>query len=204
MTVEQQLKAIRKTVRILYREQSDCFRQLESEMAEQGILRLTNDMLTGMQSEYVANFVANEVVSVATPIAIDSEETFPLLSGARVCLCLRMESQSGSSLSNSDESEDHFVVVPLGKSLDRIVPIPCDSNTEFHYMFLEDAIELHFPKLLGETNVLESAVFRITRNGDIRVNQDEAADLLQGYATVAGRADVERLCSIGIGKLGIG
>ena len=180
MTVDQQLKAIRKTVQILNREQSECFQQLETALAAEGIRRLTSDMLTSNQTEYLSHFIDDEVVSVATPIAIAPGQSLPQLSGARLCLCVRTQIEKESQLGpTQDEPLERFVVIPLGKSLPRIIPIPCEANNEFHYMFLEDAIELHFEKMVGQQSVLESAVFRISRNADIRVNQDEAADLLQ-------------------------
>ena len=180
MTVDQQLKAIRKTVQILNREQSECFQQLETALAAEGIRRLTSDMLTSNQTEYLSHFIDDEVVSVATPIAIDPGQSLPQLSGARLCLCVRTQIEKESQLGpTQDEPLERFLVIPLGKSLPRIIPIPCEANNEFHYMFLEDAIELHFEKMVGQQSVLESAVFRISRNADIRVNQDEAADLLQ-------------------------
>ena len=178
MTAEQQLKAIRKAVHVLNREQSDCFRQLESELTQHGIKRLTSDMLTLSQTEYLSQFMDDEVVSVAAPIAIEADQHLPLLSGARLCLCVRIRLETGQAIA-AEEVAERFAIIPLGRSLERLVPIPCEVLSEFHYMFLEDAIELHLEKLIGEQTVLECSVFRITRNADIRVNQDEAADLLQ-------------------------
>lgn len=183
LTATQQLELIREQVLVFNSDQADCFRQLESELADRGLVRLTGDHLSESQARHVAQFVRDEVVSTVTPIGLPTPEALPNLFGSRLCLCVRFVASAENQLVTGDgdaspEPAERYVVIPLGQSLPRILPVPSPSG--FQYMLVEDAIRLHLEELVGVSDVIECAVFRITRNADLVLDEDGVSDLLLG------------------------
>ena len=179
LPAHEQLDLIRARVAEMNREQSECFRNLETELANHNIHRVSSGKLTDDQQSFLADYFENEIRSVVAPLAVHSQQDFPKISGARLCICLRV--RPGSELKAADDrSEDsiehRFLVVPLGRSLRRIIHVPSEDG--FTYILLEDVIRLFAKELVANDQVLECIPFRITRNADIAVDED-AIDLLR-------------------------
>ncbi len=190
-TAEQQLKKIRQRVLKMNASQSDCLQnQLEPELLKHDIERVRPGDLKESQHSHLAQRFINEFESTIAPLAIETAEDFPMLSGARLCMCVRLKNLPNSSLRPVDgapaltvdeaaeQKADRFVLLPLGRSLSRIVTVPSESG--YRYMLLEDVIGMFLPQLFANQEVLEWTTLRITRNGDVELNEDERADLLSG------------------------
>lgn len=179
LTADEQLKRIRKDVLRFNEDQHSCFCTLEKQLSKEGIVRVKVDDLNDEQRDSLKQFFDDEVLSVVAPVAIDRTEEFPMLSGARLCLCARLKNTPDEQLVEGEQAdEDRFAIVPLGKSMRRIVPVACDSR--FGYMLLEDVVGMFVDDLFGKQSVAEWTVFRVTRNADITLDEDAAADLLSG------------------------
>jgi polyphosphate kinase len=193
-SVAQQLKEIRQLVLEMNRQQSACLlNHLEPELSQQGILRLTSEQLTEPEKARLLKRFRDETQSVISPVAIETEEDFPVLSGARLCLCVRLKhapdrflpNTQATRLSDAEElsSQDIFQLIPLGKKLDRFWPVRGErgsSDRDFRYMLLEDVIGMFLPELFVGHEIVEWAALRVTRNGDIALNEDGRADLMDG------------------------
>jgi polyphosphate kinase len=196
-TAREQLAEIRERVLAMNRFQSDCLlRHLEPELSQHGIERVLPNGITTAQSEYLRERFREETEAVIAPMVIESAEDFPTLSGARLCICVRVNYEPRNCLvarasddldfeDSQQEQErpansrtDRFYLVPLGRSLDRIWAVP--SERGFRYMLLEDVIGMFLGELFQNQEVLEWTAMRVTRNGDVALNEDGRTDLLEG------------------------
>ncbi len=194
LTAQEQLDQIRERVLEMNHLQSHCLlRLLEPELAEQGIERVAPDGLNESQLAWLLERFRDETLSAIAPVAIETADDFPVLSGARLCMCVRLNNRSeGRLVSDSalranqekwgDEElitrSDRYVLIPLGRSLDRFWTVPSEKG--FRYMLLEDVIGMFLKELFGEQEVLEWTALRVTRNGDMALNEDGRTDLLDG------------------------
>lgn len=189
-TADRQLEEIRQRVRTMNQGQSDCLlRQLEPELEKHGIERIRPENITESQREHLLRKFKDETMSTITPIAVESAENFPMLSGARLCMCVRLKNDAQFTLGLSQDHDDsvdelasrktdRYLVLPLGRSLARFWSLP--SETGYRYIRLEDVIAMFLPELFGQQEIIEWTSLRITRNGDVALDEDGRADLLVG------------------------
>ena len=195
MSAAEQLDKIRKRVRKMNQDQAACLaEQLEPQLAKKSIVRMREKDLTDSQIEYLRNLFQEELLSTIAPVAVSGGGEFPLLTGARLCLCVRV--QNGNQLKSVDdqpnekqqqslqlpEPDSRFVLIPLGRSLPRLLTIPADQG--FRYILLEDVVQLFLTELLENQNIIEVSPFRVIRNSDLVLEEDGLADLLSGMQEV--------------------
>ena len=188
-TASEQLERIRARVQEMNALQSECLsKTLEPELAKRDIVRATPESLTEDQHDFLLTRFRNETMATIAPLAIDSEGYFPMLGGARLCVCVRLKNRSDASLipkrapdsidEAAERDADRFVLLPLGRNLDRFWAVP--SERGYRYMLLEDVIGVFLHELFPNQDVLEWTSLRIARNGDVTLNEDGMADLLSG------------------------
>jgi polyphosphate kinase len=172
----QQLVRIAARVHELVSEQH---RILDSEimpgLAAAGIERVSLDGLDGAEREYVDRLFAREIYPVLTPLAIDPGHPFPHVHNKSLNVVLLVE--------NVETGQHLFAVVQVPALLDRVVPLPAapasSPGEQLRFVLLEEIIAAHLSDLFGGFRVLGHTVFRVTRNTDLVINEDEAEDLLQ-------------------------
>ncbi len=189
-TPTQQLEKIRTRVREMYAEQSKyLLNELEPLLAEAGIERVEVENLTKSELKFLRNQFHEEMMSSLAPIAIENTEIFPALSGARICMCVRLKNDFSSRLGAHTEKRasldqainrenDRYVLIPMGKSLARFQSLP--SKTGYRYMLSEDVVGMFLSDFFGEQEIIEWNTLRVTRNGDVDLEEDGRADLLIG------------------------
>ncbi|MCO6456866.1 MAG: polyphosphate kinase 1 [Pirellulaceae bacterium] len=176
LTPRQQLEAIRRRTRQLNHDQYGCFmRDLEPALAAEGIVRVRSEELNERQRRALEAMFAEEISAVLDPLAVTSAEDFPLLVNQRLSLCVRLEPQAG-------QEAERFAVLPLGTSARRFRTLPAESG--YAFILLEDAVALFVSRFFEGVEVRECVPFRITRNADMGVREDQAADLLAGMEEV--------------------
>jgi polyphosphate kinase len=175
-TVTGQLSAIYERVNTIIRDQYECFlNSIEPALAEDGLERVTASMAKAPQLEAMHRFFDEEVYPVLSPMDLDPDAPFPLLSNLGFYLCLRMA--SGDS-----EVPHRFSFIPLGRTISRFVTLPSDRG--YSYALLEDVIAHHAHQYYPGKRIEECVAFRVTRNADISVREDSAADLMLGMEEV--------------------
>ncbi len=175
-TVTQQLTAIYDRVNAIIRDQYNCFlNSVEPALAEDGLERITAAKAKIPQLESMHRFFEEEVYPVLSPMDLDPEAPFPLLSNLGFYLCLRMA--SGDS-----EFPHRFSFIPMGKAISRFVTLP--SERGYSYALLEDVIAHHAEQYYPGKRIEECVAFRVTRNADISVREDSASDLMLGMEEV--------------------
>ncbi|KAA1260369.1 Polyphosphate kinase [Rubripirellula obstinata] len=189
MTVSEQLEAVSSRCQLVTQWQYDLFREsLEPLMAEAGIARVDLANCSQACIDAADRHFHSDVISVLSPQAIFSERPFPLLQGLGIHVCVRLKSEpvakTNSSKTGDEASENpwDFVVIPLGRTLPRFIPMPSDRGHA--YVLLEDLVTHYIEDFFPGREVAESIVFRITRSADVELREDDAFDLMVGMEDV--------------------
>ena len=131
-----------------------------------------HEQLSKDQAEYVDAYFDENVYPVLTPMAVDSSRPFPLIRNKSLNI--------GALLSKRKEKgELEFATVQVPSVLARIVPIPAGDNGGKAVILLEEVIERNISRLFLNYDVVCSPPFRIMRNADLTIDEDEAEDLLK-------------------------
>jgi polyphosphate kinase len=176
MTVSEQLTAIAARVHSLVTTQSRSLSALLTKLADAGIVilkseELSDDMLADLEARF-----HNDVFPILTPIAIDPGHPFPRVRNKSLNLAV-MFTREGTL-------EHGFGVVQVPSMLPRLLPmagVRTRSGTPATraYVLLEDLIARHASTIFPGVHIDGLYVFRVTRNFDIEVDEEEAEDLLQ-------------------------
>jgi polyphosphate kinase len=125
---------------------------------------------TPKQRQFVANYFARDLLPVLTPLAVEDLDPCPLLPGLQLFVALLVSTSRGASASQK------LVVIPVPMPFPRFVSIPSARGVEV--VALEEIILDNARALFGGHAITKEAVFRITRDADVAIQEDEAADLL--------------------------
>ncbi|HWZ28902.1 MAG TPA: polyphosphate kinase 1, partial [Gemmatimonadales bacterium] len=173
MAPAEQLAAIEKRTHELVAEQH---RVLTTEvlpgLTETGIERVRWSELTPAERRQAAGFFRASVFPVLTPLAIDPGHPFPHVHNKSLNIALLVERRNGGL------PRRHFAVVQVPAVLDRVM-IVSRAEKKVRFILLEDLIAEHLGELFGHLKVVSHTVFRVTRNNDLSIQEDEAEDLLE-------------------------
>jgi polyphosphate kinase len=176
LTPKMQLDAIQKRVRKMTGEQADCYKnELEPALAGSGIQRIQPDALNGEQEQFLARLFTEEIYPVLTPVALHDGQPCPSLKNLGLYMLIRLAPADG-------EPDDRYAVLPLCRPFGRLIVLPSENGHVF--ILMEDIIRKHLNRWFAGLAVLECAVFRVTRNADISMREDEASDLLADMASI--------------------
>ncbi len=175
MTAQEQLDAIDKDTRALVEMQYSTYnRSLLPQLYNYGIEIISaHEDLTPEQAEYVDHYFKENVYPVLTPMAVDASRPFPLIRNKSLniaALLTKKEEQKG---------EVEFATVQVPSVLPRIIQIPSDREGGKSFLLLEQVIERNIQQLFLNYNVICAYPYRIMRNADLSIDEDEAEDLLQ-------------------------
>lgn len=124
------------------------------------------------QKEFVDQYFINEIYPVLTPMAVDSSRPFPLIRNKTLNLASLMRKKNG-------DKELEFATVQVPSVLPRIVEIPSSREGQRMIILLEEIIEKNIQRLYLNYNVISTHPYRIMRNADFEIDEEEVADLLQ-------------------------
>lgn len=128
--------------------------------------------LTDKQKEYVDEFFMKDVYPVLTPMAVDSSRPFPLIRNKSLNI--------GALISKKEHSRElEIATVQVPSVLSRIVKIPSDKSDETSIILLEEVIERNIDKLFLNYEVKCATPYRIMRNADLTIDEEDAEDLLK-------------------------
>ncbi len=172
-TAEQQLVAIRERLAPLVQEVRQCWRnELCPLLAEQHIHILDYAQLNADQRAAMLAYFQNEIFPVLTPLAVDPGHPFPHISNRSLNLAVVITDPSYG---------ERFARVKVPPSLPRLIPVPVNKG-ETHvvaYIWIEQVIAAHLTMLFPGFEVWESYPFRVLRDADIELQEDDASDLLE-------------------------
>ncbi|RCV49299.1 RNA degradosome polyphosphate kinase [Marinitenerispora sediminis] len=146
---------------------SDCFhRSVAPALADAGIRIVRWDELDDDECHRMRRFFRGSVYPVLTPFAVDPAHPFPYISGRSLNLAVRVR--------DPHTGRQMFARVKIPSALPRFI----DLGQE-RFVPVEDVIAAHLPQLFEGMEVLERHAFRVTRNADLEVDEDETDDLVQ-------------------------
>ena len=188
LTAAEQLAAISARAHAMATDLYSAWRNdIEPGLTRVGIRRVAPADLTPEQKAHLSAFFAREVWPVLTPLAVDPGHPFPMLRNRSLNLAVFMHREKDKT----GRRETVVAVVQVPSVLPRITEVPLppatsDGNgvsaagtTRFAYMLLEDLITMHAGELFPGFRVLGCSAFRVTRNFDLSIDEDEADDLLK-------------------------
>jgi polyphosphate kinase len=176
LTPRMQLEAIQKTVRQMVEEQYDCYTdELEPALAAGGIQRIKPDALNGEQEQFLSRMFTEEIYPALSPVAAADGQPCPAIQNLGLYMLFRLAPASAGQ-------KDRYAVLPLGRPFERFITLPAGGG--YSFILIEDVIRRHAARWFSGTQILECAAFRITRNADIALREDEAPDLLSGMASI--------------------
>jgi polyphosphate kinase len=175
MTAEEQLREIRRRLRPMIADQMRGLREdILPELADQGIIVAPYQSLSDAERAELDRFFVRQVFPVLTPLGVDPAHPFPYISGLSLNLGVMVESQNESE--SKGKSEARFVRLKVPQVLPGLVRSG-DAGTNF--TFLSEVIGANLSALFPGMRVGEPHAFRVTRDADVEVREDEADDLLR-------------------------
>lgn len=172
MTATAQLHAINHATRELVESQYSTYnRSLLPLLRKKGISILSHhEELSDEQKAYVDEYFMDNIYPVLTPMAVDASRPFPLIRNKTLNIGALLENKKG-------KKETVFATVQVPSVLSRLVELPCSKGLS--YVLLEQVIERNIQKLFSNYKVLCAYPYRIMRNADLTIDEDEASDLLK-------------------------
>ncbi|WP_125705748.1 RNA degradosome polyphosphate kinase [Lacticaseibacillus daqingensis] len=173
MTPAAQLRAIAKAAHAMVDKQYTTWsRSLVPKLASLAIQLKDFDALTGKQREFVSDYFHQELYPVLTPMGVDPTRPFPFLGNNSLNLAIRLQ--------RPDEEDDAkargFAMVQVPSVFPRVLRLPAAAND---FILLEDVIEAYVGELFVGAEIQETALFRVTRDMDLDVAEEDASDLMK-------------------------
>ncbi len=177
LTPTAQLKLINERLRPMLAQQVACFKEdLLPALASHGIVITSYRALSDRERRSLTFYFLENVFPVLTPQAVDPSHPFPYISNLSLNLGVMIE-PNGSADSTPNASPPRFARVKVPPLVPRLVPVGTGQSTEF--IFLEELIAANIEVLFPGMRASELNAFRVTRDADIEIREDEANDLLQ-------------------------
>ncbi|MFD2674391.1 RNA degradosome polyphosphate kinase [Gulosibacter bifidus] len=166
-----ELAQIRNRARELQIRHAEHFRdEVRPKLAEEGIHILGWDDLGHEQQARLSEIFTNDIFPVLMPLAVDPAHPFPYISGLSLNLSVRVR--------NPEASKTDFARLKVPPMLPRLYPLDAPDG-EHWYILLEDLIAQHLDLLFPGMEVIDHHAFRVTRNEDVTIEEDETENLLQ-------------------------
>ena len=176
LSPRQQLRAISEQAHRLQDEHSHyMIDHILPDLAKEQIVLLSWDKLTAAEQERLSRYYRQQVFPVLTPLAVDPAHPFPYISGGSINLAVLVE--------NPASGKSHFARVKIPGNLNRLVPVDDmtdddATNVRYGFITMENLIIAHLESLFPGMIIKEARSFRVTRNEDIDVEEDDAENLL--------------------------
>ena len=172
------LKEIRKRVIEMNDAQIQCLEgDILPSLEEKGISIVKFDSLSSSEREEMSRFFCDQIFPVLTPQAVDPSHPFPYISGGSVNIgvIVRPNLYKRVQKAHRLSGDELFVRLKIPQFIDRLIRVGKDER----FVLAEDLIASHIKSLVPEAEPQDCHVFRITRDADIELREEEAHDLLQ-------------------------
>jgi polyphosphate kinase len=173
MTPKEQLALISRRVRRMVEEQYRCLnRDLLPALTKREIVRLKPEALDRSDLAVAERYFRDELFPALTPISLEDLSRGPRISGLTMHLAVRLK-RAGA---RGKKPKVLLGAVPLPRSWARFFQLPAESG--YRYLIFEDLVRHFVERLYQGFQVLEAAAFRITRDADLEVGDEDAGDIL--------------------------
>src|SRR5215468_9592231 len=155
--------------------QYDCWNgHLRPRLAEHGIRVLGLHELDSTAKSFVEEYCEKELDPLLTPVTVDPAHPFPRVINKALCVAFLLRRRRRSSLTYTG-------VVTVPRALPRLVRLPSEGTIDF--IFLHDLVSYHAARMYNGYEILSSAAFRVTRNSNLYLAEEESRNLLESVRT---------------------
>ncbi|HEY6359844.1 MAG TPA: polyphosphate kinase 1 [Vicinamibacterales bacterium] len=168
---QQRLEAMRVRALRMLQDQSACWNELRALLEAENIWLLEADQWTAEIREYLAAHFSKEICPVLTPLAFDPGHPFPYISN--------LSKNFAVVVRHGGRTKFARVKVPDGLPRFVAVPASLSGRDGLTFVFIEDVIRANMHELFPGTQVKSAHLFRVVRDADLAIEQDEADDLLE-------------------------
>ena len=129
------------------------------------------DSLSAFEREFIQRYSQRELNPVLTPLIVNPAHPFPRILNKALCIAVLLRGEADETI---------FGVVQVPRLLPRLIRLPREEEEgrRVDYVFLADLVQAHIPELFRGYHILASAAFRVTRNSDLYLDEEEVGDLL--------------------------
>jgi polyphosphate kinase len=171
LTMVEERELIKDATREFVEEQYSCWNdRLRPELAEQGIRVLGLDDLDEAALAFADEYCERELDPLLTPVTVDPAHPFPRVINKALCVALLLRRRRRSSLAYTG-------VVTVPRALPRLVRLPSEGTLDF--IFLADLVVHHAARMYQGYDIVSSAAFRVTRNSNLYLQEEESRNLLE-------------------------
>ncbi|HEU4835861.1 MAG TPA: polyphosphate kinase 1 [Pyrinomonadaceae bacterium] len=177
LTPAEQLRKSRERVLMLISQQARCLREeVLPQLQSAGISLIPYESLSRHEQENLKDYFMEKVYPILTPLAVDPSHPFPYISPLSVNIGLMVHApEDGKLIGRKKQEASRFVRIKVPSSVSRLVPVGA-SGTRF--VLLEEIIEANIEVLFPGMIPGACHFFRVTRDADIEIREEEAEDLL--------------------------
>jgi len=169
LTPVQQLNRIAERAHVMMAEHAVAVEEILALLSEHELRILRRAEWTPSQRQFLRDHFRSELAPLLTPLSVDALNPFPLLPSLQLNVAVICRTPSGSD-------DGGVVVLPVPIRINRFVSIPLEQGVGLAP--IEDVIADNAPEILGDVRLAGSAVFRLTRDADVAIQEEEADDLL--------------------------
>ncbi|MEX0325933.1 MAG: polyphosphate kinase 1 [Puniceicoccaceae bacterium] len=170
---KEQLRRIHSVAASLVADQYDLWQKgIVPELAEEGIPFKSHEELNRRELNWLKTYFKEQVEPVLTPLAIDPSHPFPQFVNKSLNVLLWLDDP------DTPATERMLAFIPVPRILPRVVRIPGGKRSTDTYLFLSDILKLFAKQLFPGYRVMSVHAFRITRNSDLYIDEEEVENLL--------------------------
>jgi polyphosphate kinase len=174
LTPREQLRRVYEEVNALVADQYACWHgEVVPQLAKESVRFRTSGQLDEAERTWVRNYFDTQVLPVLTPLAVDQAHPFPQLGNKTLNVLVHLDHPE------SPGAEKLMVIVPVPRSLPRIIEIGPASDALQSHLFLSEVIKLCAGTLFPGYDVKATHAFRVTRNSDLYIDDEESENLLK-------------------------
>src|SRR6266567_4625970 len=175
LTLIEERELVNRETHEFVEEQYLCWNEkLRPALAENGIRVLGLHELDTKAKEFVADYCERELDPLLTPVTVDPAHPFPRVINKALCVAFLLRRRRRSSLTYTG-------VVTVPRALPRLVRLPSEGTTDF--IFLADLVAFHAARMYNGYDIVSSAAFRVTRNSNLYLAEEESRNLLESVRT---------------------
>lgn len=174
LSAREQLRRIHAVVAALVADQYRCWHeQIVPALARESILIRATTQLTPAELVWVKAYFREQIYPVLTPLALDQSHPFPQLGNKTLNVAVSLDDP------NTPADEKLIAILPVPRILPRLVALAPRRHTAQRFIFISDIVKLCAGELFAGYKVLGAYSFRVTRNSDLYIDEEESANLLK-------------------------
>ncbi|MFA6506643.1 MAG: polyphosphate kinase 1 [Treponemataceae bacterium] len=178
MTPEEQLKACSSRIRSIGAKQYSCLmREILPALAREGLELVRPGAYTSAHLSFLEALFQSEVFPSLTPLRVEEDTAFPFTGNLRLNAAFILHPAQGAG-------EERIAVVQIPPSLDRIVWLPIETAGKTQFALLDDVVMTWGYRLFPGWNVVETTLFKVTRDADFSVDEERDEDFIEAMEEV--------------------